>query len=112
MKSTATILSILFLLFNANHSSANPLEITSEIASEKRGAKLSHINDLPVKVGEHSDYYYDYKKFNISTNPVGLLLGFVGISASVALSSHIALRGETGRKIKFARLDTIKKGPD
>ena len=65
-----------------------------ESASETVKTKFSHINGMPIKVGEHKDYYYDYKKFNVSVNPLGPIFGFYSVSGSMALSRHMALRGE------------------
>jgi hypothetical protein len=55
---------------------------------------VSHINGHPVKVGERGDYLYDYKKTNISSNPIGWMFGFYGLSVSHALGRHAALRAD------------------
>src|SRR5688500_5103824 len=34
-------------------------------------SNVSHINGVPVKVGERQDYLYKPKKYNLSTNPFG-----------------------------------------
>jgi len=65
-----------------------------ESASEIGGEKLSHINGVPIRVGEHGDFYYDYKRFNIAANPVGPVFGLYSISGSVAISNHLAIRGD------------------
>src|SRR5204862_1565511 len=40
-------------------------------------SEVSHINGQPVKVGEKDDYLVkNPKHINISTNPIGFLLGF------------------------------------
>jgi hypothetical protein len=57
-------------------------------------SNVSHINGVPVKVGERGDYLLSYKRFNVSTNPVGWICGFYGVSASYALNEHIAVRAD------------------
>lgn len=52
---------------------------------------VSHINGVPVKVGERGDYLYDNgKKTNIAANPFGLFFGLYDISVSRALSRNVA----------------------
>ncbi len=58
------------------------------------GSDLSHIRGIPVKVGEHDDYHYSFKRWNLATNPIGALIGFYNVSLSYAVSERIALRGD------------------
>ncbi|HEX5063174.1 MAG TPA: hypothetical protein VFV99_27550 [Kofleriaceae bacterium] len=51
---------------------------------------VSHINGIPVKVGERQDYLYKPKKFNISTNPFGYFFGYYDIAGSMALGQNLA----------------------
>ena len=53
---------------------------------------VSTLNGELVKVGEQNQYRYSYKKFNISTNPVGIIIGSYGISASYSLGANIAVK--------------------
>ncbi len=55
---------------------------------------LSQINGQLVKVGEHNDYHYSFRRFNLSSNPLGWLVGFYGLTGSYAVSNHIALKGD------------------
>lgn len=55
---------------------------------------VSHINGTLVKVGEKTDYVLRYRKTNISTNPIGWMMGFYGVSVSHAVSQNIAIRGD------------------
>jgi len=55
---------------------------------------VSHINGQLVKVGERGDYLLRHRKTNISTNPIGWMLGFYGLSISHAVSSNVAIRGD------------------
>ena len=55
---------------------------------------VSHINGQIVKVGERGDYLMKYKKTNISSNPIGWMFGFYGVSVSHAVSPNIAVRGD------------------
>ena len=57
-------------------------------------SNVSHINGVPVPVGERNRYLYAYKKTNIQTNPIGWMLGYYQIAASRALSSNVALSVE------------------
>jgi hypothetical protein len=53
---------------------------------------VSHINGVPVKVGERGDYLYRFRKTNISTNPIGWLFGVYGLSVSYAIHQNVAVR--------------------
>lgn len=57
-------------------------------------SNVSHINGQIVKVGERSEYLINYKKTNISSNPIGWMFGFYGLSVSHALSQNIAIRAD------------------
>ena len=61
---------------------------------------VSHINGTPVKVGERGDYLIKYKKLNISSNPIGWMFGFYGLSVSEAVSANVAIRAD-GNIINF-----------
>jgi Protein of unknown function (DUF3575) len=58
------------------------------------GRDMSHIGGVPVRVGDHHEYYYGFRRTNLSTNPIGWILGIYGVSLSYGLSSHFALRGD------------------
>ncbi len=53
---------------------------------------VSHINGVPVKVGERGDYLYKFKKTNISSNPIGWMFGVYGLSVSHAIHNNVAVR--------------------
>jgi hypothetical protein len=55
---------------------------------------VSHINGQIVKVGERGDYLLSYKKTNISSNPIGWMFGFYGLSIEHAISPNIAVRAD------------------
>lgn len=55
---------------------------------------VNHINGQLVKVGESNDYLKSYKRWNISANPVGMMMGFYGLSVSYGLNNNVALRGD------------------
>ena len=47
-----------------------------------------------MKVGERNDYIIENpNRFNISTNPIGWLVGFYGVSVAGAVTENITLRG-------------------
>jgi hypothetical protein len=52
---------------------------------------VSHINGVPVKVGQRNDYLYQFKKTNLAVNPFGLFFGYYDVSASHALTNNLAL---------------------
>jgi len=54
-------------------------------------SNVSHINGVPIKVGERGDYLYKFKKVNISADPFGLFFGYYDVAASYALSQNVAL---------------------
>ncbi len=60
----------------------------------ERWEDVSHINGQLVPVGSRNEYTYRFRRTNIAINPIGWLFELYGISASVALSDHIALRGD------------------
>jgi hypothetical protein len=55
---------------------------------------VSHINGVPVPVGERNRYLYDFKKTNLQVNPIGPFFGYYEAAVSHALSSNIALSVE------------------
>lgn len=56
---------------------------------------VSHINGQVVKVGERGDYLYDNGKHtNVSSNPIGWMFGFYGLSISHAVHPNVAIRGD------------------
>jgi hypothetical protein len=55
---------------------------------------VSHINGQLVPVGESNSYLKKFRRTNISTNPVGWIFGFYGVSGSYAINDHIAIRGD------------------
>lgn len=60
----------------------------------ERWENVSHINGSLVKVGEKQDYLLSYKKLNVSTNPIGWIMGIYGVSASYAVGANVAIRGD------------------
>lgn len=53
-------------------------------------SNVSHINGVPVKVGERTDYLYTQKKTNISGNPFGPFFGYYDLAVSRALGQNLA----------------------
>jgi hypothetical protein len=58
------------------------------------GSDLSHINGQLVKVGEHNEYYYSFRRTNLSANPLGWIFGIYGASVSYGFSKNVAIRGD------------------
>jgi hypothetical protein len=57
-------------------------------------SNVSHINGVPVPVGERNRYLYKYKHTNLQVNPFGLVIGFYDVAASRALTPNLALSVE------------------
>ncbi len=55
---------------------------------------VNHINGQLVPVGQENDYLKKFKKWNVSTNPLGWVLGSYGVSVSYGLNQNIAIRGD------------------
>jgi hypothetical protein len=71
------------------------------------GTDVSHINGQLVKVGEHNEYYYTFRRTNLSANPLGWVLGIYGASVSYGFSQNVAIRGDVNF---FAPPDTDVRG--
>ncbi len=55
---------------------------------------VNHINGQLVPVGQENDYLKKYKRWNVSTNPLGWIWGSYGVSVSYGLNQNIAIRGD------------------
>ncbi len=68
---------------------------------------VSELDHQIVPVGDQNKYQYSYKKYNVSTNPLGIILGSYGVSGSYAFSDHVALRGDLNY---YAPIDSNEHG--
>ena len=82
------------LLSTAAFAQQAPAQDAPQAPGEDKRGKVSQINGTPIPVGTHNEYYYDFKKTNISTNPIGWVLGSYGVSASYAVHENVAIRGD------------------
>lgn len=90
-----TLLSLLLLAALAAPASAQPAGADQPAStSEPPPGELSHINGEPVKVGEHNEYYYDFKRWNVSANPLGWIVGIYGVSVSYGFHDNVAFRAD------------------
>ena len=71
---------------------------------------VSHINGAVVPVGERGAYLKKFKKANISTNPLGWMFGFYGVSASYAVSDNVVIRGDINVGKQFEGNDGVEVG--
>jgi len=55
---------------------------------------ISTLNGELVPVGDQNRYRYSHPRWNVSTNPIGWIIGSFGASVSYAPMSHFALRGD------------------
>ncbi len=69
--------------------SATPPATANGAPQNESWANVSHINGVPVKVGERQDYLYKPKKFNVSANPFGFFFGYYDLAASMALGQNL-----------------------
>jgi hypothetical protein len=51
---------------------------------------VSTLNNQLVKVGEKNEYLHSYKKFNLSLDPIGVIVGLYDISGSYAFHPNLA----------------------
>jgi hypothetical protein len=56
--------------------------------------EVSQIQGQLVPVGQHNDYLYSFRRWNISSNPIGWMLGSYGLSVSYAPHDNFALRAD------------------
>jgi len=66
----------------------------AEVDAQNRADDISTLNGQLVEVGGHNRYRFSHKTWNVSTNPIGLMLGYYGASLSYAVTDNIALRGD------------------
>lgn len=65
-----------------------PMVATAAPQNEAWG-NVSHINGVPIKVGERGDYLIKHKKTNISANPFGLFFGMYDLAVTHALAQNV-----------------------
>lgn len=73
---------------------ASSVHAQTHVAAPHMDPDVSQLNGAPVKVGEHHEYRYSYKRTNISANPIGAMFGIYSVSLSRALNHRFALRGD------------------
>jgi hypothetical protein len=57
-------------------------------------SNVSHINGVPVPVGERNQYLYAIKHTNIAVNPLGLVAGYYEGAVSHAIGNNVAISVE------------------
>jgi hypothetical protein len=91
---TASLASTL-LAAAATTAAAQPSTATSNPPPQTESwDDVSHVNGQLVPVGEKNEYLYRYRRTNISSNPIGWITGFYGVSASYGINQHVAVRGD------------------
>jgi hypothetical protein len=71
-----------------------PAPVVAAAPQNQPWSNVSHINGTVVPVGEQNNYLYQFKKTNISSNPIGWMFGVYGVSVSYAVSNNVAIRGD------------------
>jgi hypothetical protein len=69
-------------------------ESTTRSSMNPDDKDVSEIHGQLVPVGDHNQYTYDFKRWNVSTNPIGLIVGSYGLSLSYGVGQNLALRGD------------------
>lgn len=88
---------------------AQPVPASEPPPPGSDGTDVSHINGQLVKVGEHNEYYYSFRRTNLSANPLGWVFGIYGASVSYGFSRNVAIRGDVNF---FAPPDTDVRGTE
>jgi hypothetical protein len=68
---------------------------------------VSQLNGQLVKVGERNEYELSFPRWNVSTNPIGWILGAYGLSVSYGPHPNFALRADVNY---FHPVDTDMQG--
>ena len=88
------LLASLLLATAASTAAAQPSATGAPAPTTHDWSDVSHINGQLVPVGEANSYVKDFRRTNISSNPIGWMVGFYGVSVSHAITDHIAIRGD------------------
>jgi hypothetical protein len=72
------------------------LPLFSMASTTEPESNVSTLNNQLVKIGEKNEYLYDYKKYNISVDPLGLIIGNYYISGSYAFHPNVAAKLDLG----------------
>jgi hypothetical protein len=67
---------------------------TESLDSAAKDPNVSTIHGQLVPVGDKNQYTVDFKRWNVSTNPLGLVFGDYGLSISYGVSQNVALRAD------------------
>jgi hypothetical protein len=89
MKQITPLIASLTLVALTHAANAQPAEQAP--ADDK---DVSELNGQLVPVGEENRFRHSYKKVNVSTNPLGIIVGSYGLSASYAVNPRVAVRGD------------------
>jgi hypothetical protein len=87
----ATLLAVSLILGAAAPALA-ATDVPAAPATDSSG--VSTLNGQLVPVGDQNRYLYGYRRWNVSTNPLGMVLGSYGVSGSYALNANVAARAD------------------
>ena len=73
---------------------AGPATTAAGAPQNANWQEVNHINGQLVPVGQENDYLKKYKKWNVSTNPIGWIIGSYGVSLSYGINDNMAVRGD------------------
>jgi hypothetical protein len=90
-----TLFALVTLTASAGSALADePAPAATTRAAAPNAAGVSEVDGQLVKVGDRTQFENDVKKWNVSTNPLGLIYGSYGLSVGYTLSNNIALRAD------------------
>jgi hypothetical protein len=89
-----TLFALVALTASAGSALADEAAPAATTRAAESPAGVSEVDGQLVKVGDHTQYENDVKKWNVSTNPLGLIYGSYGLSVGYSLSNNIALRAD------------------
>lgn len=82
---------------------------TVALSQETREENISEVKGQIVPDGDRHKYYLDYKQWNISTNPFGLIYGSYSASGSYAFHKNFAVKGDL---TIFDSINSSEKGSE
>jgi hypothetical protein len=89
-----TLLAAAVVLATSATAGAQPSAAPAPAPQTHDWSEVSHVNGQLVPVGESNSYLKEYRRINVSSNPIGWMVGFYGVSASYGLNNHVAIRGD------------------
>jgi len=96
MKNILTVLlfSSALLTTGSVHAQPSTDSATTAATTTIPSSDISTLHGELVPVGDQNKYRYSYRRYNISVNPLAMMLGWYQGSASYAIHANLAIRGD------------------